>query len=503
MGIIRRLTWGVGVLAVAIAAILLLSTCKKQDERNGIVGKVSVSGGGGNGGIAVSLYDAPAQDAASVWTTTQNNANVGFRYPQQGVFEWRIPGQTLVASGTTSGDGSFNFPNLENGPYVVVAQKDSFGWSEPMSAHLSGSKLDVGTIPLKRENYLQPNSIMSADTRWLAGEHYVLPGNLTIAAGATLTIEPGAVVRIGEAGGRINVFGTLIAVGTPEQYIIFTSNEPQPAAGDWRAINFNPGAAAPLFQYCAFRFGDQGIISQVPGGRIENCCFTDIGAQSVDLTGGLASQDSIVLRHNVVNHLPLGFRVHVLPGVPSAPNITIDHNAIFGCSKFGVELEGFRGGSLSCNYFYNCGRDTSAGQSGETGAIHVSDARNMDISHNEINNSWWGIDISSHVDSSVYIHHNHFFRLAQCFYVGVTLTAAGPSYPTIHMNCIQSSSGFVFMETCQYNTHTVDVDSNSWNGQQGSAVGGRMHDCSDSRGPRLLYPTTFPTCPSGASLCNN
>ncbi len=494
---------GLGGVAATLAIVLLFSTCKKPDEQNAIAGKVSVTGGS-NAGVRVDLYAAPSFAPASVWTTTGSHTSSGFRYSPQAVFEWRTAGTSLQASVTTGSDGSFNIPNLPTGPYIVIASKDSFGWSPPLSANLSGSKADVGTIRLRHDNYVPSNSLLQTDTVWSSGQHYVLPGNLTIAAGATLTIEPGAVVRIGEAGGKIIVYGTLRCEGTPDSYIVFTSNQSPPAAGDWQFISFLPGASPPVFRYCAFRYGDQAIRSEVAGGRIENCCFTDFTAQGADLTGGSATADSVVIRHNVVDHIQSGFRVHVLPDVQDASNIAVDHNAVFGCAKFGVECERFRGGSVYCNYFFNCGRDSSQSGSGQTGALRIADARNLDVTQNEFNNCTWGTYFESRVDSSVHVHHNHFFRLGYCMYVYFTANfGAYPTFPTFHLNCIQSSSGFVYVDICQYNTHTIDCDSNYWGGIQGNSLAVRMHDCHDNRGPRILYPTILPACPADAALCNN
>lgn len=54
---------------------------------------------------------------------------------------------------------------------------------------------------------------------------------------ATLTIEPGVTVRF-DGGKKMQVNGGLVACGTESEPIIFTSNQPVPAAGDWRNIEF-------------------------------------------------------------------------------------------------------------------------------------------------------------------------------------------------------------------------------------------------------------------------
>lgn len=63
--------------------------------------------------------------------------------------------------------------------------------------------------------------IISSDITWKSGKIYTLKDRLQIAEGATLTIEPGAIVN--GNGQEIQIFGTLKAIGTPEKNIYFNS----------------------------------------------------------------------------------------------------------------------------------------------------------------------------------------------------------------------------------------------------------------------------------------
>ena len=59
---------------------------------------------------------------------------------------------------------------------------------------------------------------ISANTRWtLAGSPYVVNDNLYIQGGATLTIDPGVVVSMGNAVRLQVVSGAVIALGTASQ----------------------------------------------------------------------------------------------------------------------------------------------------------------------------------------------------------------------------------------------------------------------------------------------
>lgn len=81
---------------------------------------------------------------------------------------------------------------------------------------------------------------LSADATLLASVEYTLTGSFTVKAGATLTIEPGTVIKA--KSGRTDVFlavergAKLIAKGTATNPITFTSDASTPRAGDWGGI---------------------------------------------------------------------------------------------------------------------------------------------------------------------------------------------------------------------------------------------------------------------------
>ena len=97
---------------------------------------------------------------------------------------------------------------------------------------------------------------ITQNTTWtLAESPYIITGDLAVrhsefrdSPTATLTIEPGVVVRfepgtglyIGYRGGAYNHswFGALFAQGTESAPITFTSNAANPAPGDWKGIYF-------------------------------------------------------------------------------------------------------------------------------------------------------------------------------------------------------------------------------------------------------------------------
>jgi subtilisin family serine protease len=72
---------------------------------------------------------------------------------------------------------------------------------------------------------------------WTNDRTYIVDNNIGIAAGHVLTIEAGTEVRF-DGDYSLSVAGTLFADGTAERPIRFTSNQANPAAGDWDLIKF-------------------------------------------------------------------------------------------------------------------------------------------------------------------------------------------------------------------------------------------------------------------------
>ncbi|WP_035483671.1 hypothetical protein [Gaetbulibacter saemankumensis] len=81
---------------------------------------------------------------------------------------------------------------------------------------------------------------ITEDATLLASIEYTLTSSLTVKEGATLTIEPGTVIKA--KSGRTDVFiavergAKLIAKGTASDPIIFTSDAASPKAGDWGGL---------------------------------------------------------------------------------------------------------------------------------------------------------------------------------------------------------------------------------------------------------------------------
>ncbi len=138
-------------------------------------------------------------------------------------------------------------------------------------------------------NYLlnNGNATVASDLTLVAGKSPYLVNNQVIAVqlGATLTIEPGVVIKFYNDAG-LNVGGKIIAQGAEETPIVFTSfyddeygndinndaGATLPNAGDWYGVAVNAGNDS-AFDYATFRYGGKwynGVGNSMANLSVEN-----------------------------------------------------------------------------------------------------------------------------------------------------------------------------------------------------------------------------------------
>jgi len=89
-------------------------------------------------------------------------------------------------------------------------------------------------------------TIQSSATWTLSGSPYIVVGSVTVAEGATLTVEPGVTVEFRQFQG-LWVAGHLQAVGTAGNLIVFRGSAAQ--KGWWRGIQVT-GAGSAQADWC-------------------------------------------------------------------------------------------------------------------------------------------------------------------------------------------------------------------------------------------------------------
>lgn len=133
------------------------------------------------------------------------------------------------------------------------------------------------------------DQLLSEDTVW-RGE-VLVQGAVTVAPQATLTVEPGAVVRFRPREGQpalLAVQGRIVAAGTRETPILFGSAFASPSPGDWQGIMLLGSEKKNLLENCRIEGAQTGVEALFSSVTLKN-------VQSLRAVTGMRFQDTLVV----------------------------------------------------------------------------------------------------------------------------------------------------------------------------------------------------------------
>ncbi len=138
-----------------------------------------------------------------------------------------------------------------------------------VSPKAAGAGGDKDTLPVRATK---------KNETWRGEVH--IRGSVVVPKGARLTILPGTVVRFeridvdddGIGDSELYVEGTLIAEGTVENPILFTSAEKNPAPRDWKYLFINLSPKAVL-SFCISEYAFSGVQIHFSHAYVTRCLF--------------------------------------------------------------------------------------------------------------------------------------------------------------------------------------------------------------------------------------
>jgi hypothetical protein len=211
------------------------------------------------------------------------------------------------------------------------------------------------------ESAMMVSSNITSNTTWTNDKVYILTTRVTVESGATLTIEPGTVIK-GEVGTGANATaliiargGMLMAEGTENSPIIFTSVADEIQPGEIASPNLDPdfdGLWGGLIV-----LGNAPISADAASVQIEGIPPSD---QNGLYGGSDATDNSGVLRYISIRHgganIGEGNEINGLTCGGVGSGTTIDHIEVIANQDDGVE---FFGGSVNASNIivWNAGDD--------------------------------------------------------------------------------------------------------------------------------------------------
>jgi len=176
--------------------------------------------------------------------------------------------------GETSAEANPEHTYAEEGIYTVYLM---------VGNNLGASNEASQSITVSAPPYIEHSGTIESDETWI-GDVHLISSNLYV-DGAILTIEPGAVVMFAAGAGIYLGYhsgfsgATLLANGTVDKPITFTSAGTTKSAGDWDYFGFYDGASTvSSMQHCLVEYG---------GGYSENYGMIHITGSSVSIENSI------------------------------------------------------------------------------------------------------------------------------------------------------------------------------------------------------------------------
>ena len=146
-------------------------------------------------------------------------------------------------------DANGGFPlHLESVNFPSQLADNTYSDNGVQAIELAGGNVNNQTITIPEDGipYVVTSSIV-------ANNGVTPTTTLTIQPGVTMKFAPNTGLVIGEDGPSFP--GVLIAQGTSTQPITFTTNETDPAPGQWNGINLNGTTSSSVLDYCVIEYG--------------------------------------------------------------------------------------------------------------------------------------------------------------------------------------------------------------------------------------------------------
>lgn len=305
------------------------------------------------------------------------------------------------------------------------------------------------------------SGLIATNTVWSNDKQYIANGNILVQAGATLTIQEGTTIKF-NSGTILQINGALVAIGSPEHPIHFTSNQGNPISGDWNGILFTDSSIDATvdsnIQYVSGSVLQHTIIEFATTGITCANASPFLGHNQVkhNSTGVIAGESAAyydsrpIVVHNDISENQFGLQ--------TGNAITVTHNRIANNVDVGVFAD--RGGTGYPGHFTN---NLITGNGSVGLKVWINDA--FTVTNNTISNN----DVGIYIDGG-----------------------SSPSTAQITNNNLINNSSYDFQNNTAYN---IDAPNNWWNTTSTTAINSKIYDFAEDFNLGIVSYTPILTAP--------
>jgi len=106
--------------------------------------------------------------------------------------------------------------------------------------------------------FIYADDAIEQDVIWQSKLPYIIKGGLRLGPGHTFTLAPGTIIKFYDSMSGLWIKGTLKAIGTENEKIIFTSYYNEPHPGDWGQIYFSAESVDSELDNVIIEYGGSG-----------------------------------------------------------------------------------------------------------------------------------------------------------------------------------------------------------------------------------------------------